>query len=183
MAILRLQDGTTYTALSDITRELVDLQIQLKRWSVGENPQLHRLLAQNILSEAEKEQVLQALNHYFEELKQTHGYQSQDLIVLHPALPDLDKLLAKFNRTHTHAADEVRYIIDGEGVFVFVRPDGSQVELIVQAEEYINVPAGTEHYFYLTASRRLKAVRYFTDTVGWTPEYTQTETRFRQVAV
>ena len=128
MAILRLEDGTTYTELTDITRELAPLNIRLNRWSVG-------------------------------------------LIVLHPEIPNLDAMLAKFNPIHTHSEDEVRYIVDGEGIFGFVRPDETQVELTVQPEEYINVPAGTEHWFCLTAARRVKAVRYFTGTEGWTPEY------------
>jgi 1,2-dihydroxy-3-keto-5-methylthiopentene dioxygenase len=46
----------------------------------------------------------------------------------------LNTLLSKFNRCHTHADDEVRYIIDGEGVFGFVRPDGSQVELTITSK-------------------------------------------------
>lgn len=170
MAILRLEDGTTYTELTAIARELA-LNVQLNYWQVGD-PQLRRLLAQEILSEEEKEQVLVALNGYFEELQRTADYKSRDLIVLHPGIPNLDAMLVKFDQIHTHGDDEVRYILDGEGIFGFVRLDGSQVELTVQPEEYINVPAGTEHWFYLTAARRIKAVRYFIGTDGWTPEYT-----------
>ncbi|WP_026735394.1 1,2-dihydroxy-3-keto-5-methylthiopentene dioxygenase [Fischerella sp. PCC 9605] len=180
MAILQLEDGKTYTELKDITRELACLNIQLDRWSVGENPQLHQLLAKDSLDEDEKEQVLKALDGYFEQLQQTAGYQSRDLIVLHPDIPNLDGLLAKFDKIHTHADDEVRYIVAGEGIFGFVRPDGSQVELTVQPQEYINVPARTEHWFYLTPARRVKAVRYFTTTEGWVPEYTGTPIRRHQ---
>lgn len=183
MAILKLEDGTIYTQLADISRELTSLNIQLDRWSVGEDAQLRQLLAQESLNLEEKERVLAALDIYFEQLKQTDGYQSRDLIALHPGIPNLDEMLAKFDRIHTHADDEVRYIVDGEGIFGFVRPDGSQVELTVQPEEYINVPAGTEHWFYLTSTRRVKAVRYFIDTAGWVPQYTEKEIRFRQSAI
>ncbi|MBE9168721.1 acireductone dioxygenase [Pleurocapsales cyanobacterium LEGE 06147] len=183
MAILRLEDGTNYTKLEDIARELAPLNVQLNYWTIGEETQIRQLLRQEILTEAEKEQVLASLDHYFEQLQQTADYQSRDLIVLHPNTPNLDTLLSKFNRCHTHADDEVRYIIDGEGIFGFVRPDGSQVELTIQPEEYINVPAGTEHWFYLTDRRRVKAVRYFTTTEGWVPEYTNTEINFRSPAV
>jgi len=81
------------------------------------------------------------------------------------------------------ADDEVRYIIDGEGVFGFVLPPSlpSQMELTVQPEAYINVPAGTEHWFYLTPQRRLKALRYFTGTEGWTPLYTGKEIKREHV--
>jgi 1,2-dihydroxy-3-keto-5-methylthiopentene dioxygenase len=180
MAILQLEDRTRYTDLNDIARELASLNIQLNRWVRGDNQQLRQLLAQDSLSEDEKEQVLKFLDGYFEELKQTAGYQTRDLIVLHPGTPNLDGMLVKFDKIHTHAEDEVRYIIDGEGIFGFVRPDGSQVELTVQPEEYINVPAGTEHWFYLTPARRIKAVRYFTGTEGWVPEYTGTEIHIPQ---
>jgi 1,2-dihydroxy-3-keto-5-methylthiopentene dioxygenase len=183
MAILRLEDGTTYTQLEDISRELASLKVHLKSWTVGNETSLQTLLAQDALDEAQKEQVLQSLDGYFEQLQENDGYQSRDLIVLHPQIPNLDTLLAKFERCHTHADDEVRYIIAGEGVFGFVRPDGSQVELTVQPEEYINVPAGTEHWFHLTDSKRIKAIRYFTNTEGWTPEYTNTEIRFRDLVM
>ena len=180
MAILKLEDGTSYTSVDDIARELAPLNVQLNRWSIGNNPDLKNLLAKDALSDEEKAQVLEALDGYFEQLKQTAGYQSRDLIVLHPEVPNLSTLLAKFDTTHYHTDREVRYIIAGDGVFGFVRPDSTQVELTVQAEDYINVPANTEHWFELTPSQRIKAVRYFTTTEGWVPEYTNTEKRFRQ---
>jgi 1,2-dihydroxy-3-keto-5-methylthiopentene dioxygenase len=178
MAILKFEHGQTVTDSVAIADALAPLGIQLNNWPVGTDPGLCALLAQDALDDPEKEQVLESLDHYFAELAATAGYQSRDLIVLHPQVPNLDVLLAKFNRCHTHADDEVRYIVAGDGIFGFVRPDGSQIELTVEAEEYINVPAGTEHWFYLSDRQRVKAVRYFT-TAGWTPDYTGTEIRFR----
>lgn len=183
MAILRLEDGTTYTQLSDITRELAPLNIQLNSWPVGDNPEIRELLAKDAIDDNQKEQVLQALDGYFQKLQQSAGYQSRDLIVLHPDIPNLDVLLSKFDKCHIHADDEVRYIVAGEGIFGFVRPDGSQIEVTVQPEEFINVPANTEHWFYLTAARKVKAVRYFTTTTGWTPEYTDTQIRSQLATV
>lgn len=183
MAILKLEDGTTYTQMGDIARELSPLKIQLNTWTIGNNPKIKDLLAKEALSDEEKEQVLQALDGYFEQLKASDGYQSRDLIVLHPELPNLKTLLAKFDRCHYHTDAEVRYIVAGEGIFGFVRPDGSQVELTVQAEEFINVPENTEHWFYLTSTQQIKAVRYFTTMEGWTPEYTSQEIRFRKTAI
>ncbi len=177
MAILQLENGQTLTDLEHIGGHLAALNIQLKRWPVGGNTLA--LLAQPSLQDDEKEQVLRSLDHYFDSLE---GYQSRDLIVLNPDTPNLNGLLEKFSRPHTHSDDEVRYIVDGEGVFGFVCPDGTQMELTIQPEEYINVPAGTEHWFYLTSLRRIKAVRYFVDTLGWTPEYTATAIRMQAVA-
>ncbi|CDM97717.1 MAG: cupin domain-containing protein [Limnospira sp. PMC 1291.21] len=177
MAILHLENGATYTDLEDIRRELSALNVNLNRWPVGEDPEIRRLLGEASLDDNQKQQVLQSLDGYFKELQETAGYQSRDLIVLHPDIPNLDGLLAKFEQCHTHADDEVRYIIEGEGVFGFVGVDGGQMELVIEAEEYINVPAGTEHWFHLTDTKRIKAVRYFSNTEGWTPEYTNTKIR------
>lgn len=182
MASLRLENGTTITDLGEIGAELAPLGIQLSHWPVGDDATLHDLLAQVALDDDRKEQVLVGVDRYFEQLKASEGYTCRDLVVLHPDVPNLDVMLAKFEKIHTHADDEVRYIVDGEGIFGFVRPDRSQVELTVQAEEYINVPADTEHWFYLTAAKRIKAVRYFIGMEGWVPEYTGTVNKFAVAA-
>ncbi|HEY9625624.1 MAG TPA: hypothetical protein V6C78_35215 [Crinalium sp.] len=175
MAVLQLEDGTVYTELSAISHELAPLNIRLNSWPIGQNGELTALLTKAALTDDEKEQILVSLDHHFEQLQCADGYQSRDLVVLHPDIPNLDALVSKFNKIHTHADDEVRYILDGEGVFGFVRPDGSQVRLTVQPEEYINVPVGTEHWFYLTDAKRIKAIRYFTSTEGWVAHYTERE--------
>jgi 1,2-dihydroxy-3-keto-5-methylthiopentene dioxygenase len=180
MAILQLENGETLTDGARIGQHLATLSIQLKTWPIGEAAAVRTLLAQPSLQDDEKEQVLRSLDRYFDALA---VYQSRDMIVLNPATPNLDGLLEKFSRPHIHADDEVRYIVDGEGVFGFVCADGTQMELTIQPEEYINVPAGTEHWFYLTPLRRIKAIRYFVDTSGWTPEYTDTVIRMQAVAV
>jgi 1,2-dihydroxy-3-keto-5-methylthiopentene dioxygenase len=180
MAILQLEKGKTLTDIESIGHHLATLNIQLKKWPVGEDVSTQALLAQPTLQEEEKEQVLFVLDHYFESLEVFHA---RDMIVLNPATPNLDGMLEKFSRPHTHSDDEVRYIVDGEGRFGFVCPDGTQMELTIQPEEYINVPAGTEHWFCLTPQRRIKAIRYFVDTLGWTPEYTHTEIRMQAVTV
>lgn len=180
MAILKLEDGTIYTQLDDISRELSSLKIKLDYWAVGDKSETHNLLAKDVLSDDEKEQLLQNLDNYFQQLKKTAGYQSRDLLTIHPKIPNIDAMLSKFDKCHTHADDEVRYIVAGEAIFGFVRPDDSQVELTMQPEEYINVPANTEHWFYLTPEKRVKAVRYFVSTEGWVPYYTGTEIRFNK---
>ena len=126
MAILRLENGTTYTQQSDITRELAPLNIQLNRWPVGDSAEIQNLLAKDALDDNQKEQVLQALDGYFQQLSESAGYQDRDLIVLHPDIPNLDTILSKFNKCHIHADDEVRYIVAGEGIFGFVRPTAAK---------------------------------------------------------
>jgi cupin superfamily acireductone dioxygenase involved in methionine salvage len=53
------------------------------------------------------------------------------------------------------------YLLAGECILGFLHPDGFLIELIVQAEEYIKVPARIRHWFSLSALLQVKAVRYF----------------------
>lgn len=179
MARLQLEDSTIYTNLGDIAEELAPLNIEIRRLPL-KKPHASELLAQDILTLSQKEQILAAADDYFEEFKHTAGYQWRELTVLHPGSPYLYALITQFDRCHTHADDEALYILAGECIFGFVLPDGSQMELIVQAQEYINIPSGIEHWFRPTGSLHLKAVRYFTTVGGWMPQYTDTEIYFRK---
>lgn len=179
MAALRLENGSVVDDAAAIARELEPAAIVLESWPVTVNPKVRELLSLEALDEYEKERVLWALDGSFHALNRTVGFTSRDLIVLHGELPGLDAMLARFDRFHRHSDSEARYIIDGEAVFAFARPDGSQIELTVAAGEYVHVPPGVEHLFRLTAARRLKAVRYYSRTDGWAPEYTGTEVRLQ----
>lgn len=178
MATLFFENGQSTSNIEDISNALSPLGVQLSHWPI--EPSIQSILQKESLDEKEKQRVLEGCDGYFQQLKDTLGYQSCDLIVLHEKIDGLDTILAKFDKTHTHDDDEVRYIVDGEGVFGFTRPDGSQVELQVVGGDYINVPQNTEHWFYLTSGKRIKAVRYFTTMVGWVPVYTNKEIRLQR---
>ena len=177
MARLKHEDGTVVNDLDAIQEALAPLGVAIRHWPTGDDAALTGLLDTAALDDAQKEQVLAGLNHYFEQLKAEQGYVSRDLIVLHGDIPNLDQALEKFKPAHTHDDDEVRYIVDGEGVFGFTFPDGSQAELLMERGEYINVPKDTEHWFHLTRAMRIKAVRYFSGTDGWVPVYTGADVR------
>lgn len=171
MAHVTFTDGTRIDG-DAVQDALAPLGVRVDRWPVPDA--VAPLMSEPALDDAQKAAALEGLDVYFRRLQADLGYQSRDLIVLHPEVPGLDGMLSKFDRCHTHDDDEVRYIVDGEGVFGFVLPDGRQLHLAIFAGEYINVPAGTEHWFTLTSAKRIKAVRYFTSTEGWAPNYTDT---------
>ncbi|MGE5657030.1 MAG: acireductone dioxygenase [Actinomycetota bacterium] len=179
MAIVQLEDGTIKANPVAIAQELAPLKIAIARRPIADSPELRELLSQDILELPEKQQVLQALNPEFEELKTQEGYQWRDLKVLHPGSPHLYPVFAQSDRCHIHTDEEALHVLAGECVFGFIRPDGSQMQLLVQAEESIQVPAGTEHWFYLTPSLNLKAVRYYTTVEGWIPHYTNRELKIK----
>ncbi len=156
-----------------IQQRLAQLAIALNSWPAPTSTCAHTLLGQKSLNDAEKEELLTAVDHRFEELKRNKGYTARDLVVIHEDIPGLADMLAKFEKIHYHTDDEVRYILAGRGYFGFVEPSGDQFLLEVSAGDYINVPANTEHWFEMRDSKRIKAARYFIDTSGWTPVYTQ----------
>jgi 1,2-dihydroxy-3-keto-5-methylthiopentene dioxygenase len=173
MARMIFPDGKENTDLSFIQARLNKLGIALKRWPAPEDSRTRALLDQQALNDAEKEELLKSVDNRFEELKRDKGYATRDMVVIHEAIPGLADMLAKFDKIHLHTDDEVRYILAGKGYFGFVEPDGKQFLLEVSAGDYINVPANAEHWFEMKDSKRIKAVRYFIDTQGWTPVYTQ----------
>ena len=172
MALLFRTDKSRFEDLSEISAVLDPIGVHLESWPIPEDQALERLMSKSCLDPSEQEKVLHAFLPRFDHLKRTRGYQTQDLIVLYPDLPGIASLEDKFRAIHTHDDDEIRYIVDGEGIFGFVLPDGDQVELLVESGDYINVPRGAEHWFRLTPPRRIKAVRYFTSREGWVPLYT-----------
>ncbi len=176
MARLEQETGAVLSDVASIDEALAPLGVRLQHWPIADG--MAELLLKDQLDTDAKEQILQAHDPYFETLKTDAGYQSRDLIVLHPEIQGLGELLQKFDRCHTHSDDEVRYIVAGEGIFGFVYPDGTQAELTIEPGEYINVPANTEHWFILTGTKRIKAIRYFSSTDGWVANYTNTPIRF-----
>lgn len=130
-------------------------------------------LDQDDLGPAARKALLSGIDGLLRPWRDTHGYQAQDLVVLHPGTAGLPDLLAQFAQPHVHRDDEVRYVLDGEGVFGFFDADGTEHRLTVGPGDFIRIPGGVEHRFGLTAHRRIKAVRLFTDAGGWSAIYTQ----------
>ena len=175
MARIITSEGDAITDFKVIRDRLAGLGIALNSWTARTDARAQELLAKQSLSDAEKEELLGTVESRFEQLKNEKGYKTRDLVVMHEGIPNLAEMLAKFQKIHYHTDDEVRYILAGRGYFGFVEPDGEQFMLEVSAGDYINVPANTEHWFEMRDSKRIKAVRYFIDTSGWAPVYTQRE--------
>jgi 1,2-dihydroxy-3-keto-5-methylthiopentene dioxygenase len=176
MARIIASDGSETTDFPTIQKRLSRLGIELNSWPAPMNPRAQTLLDKPALDDVEKEELLGLVQHRFEELKRAKGYAARDMVVIHEGIPGLADMLAKFDKIHLHTDDEVRYILAGKGYFGFVEPSGDQFLLEVAAGDYINVPKNTEHWFEMRDSKRIKAVRYFVDTSGWSPVYTERST-------
>ena len=125
-------------------------------------------------ADATAEAVLAAYGRQVDTLKARGGYRTADVIDVKPETPNLEMMLAKFSREHWHDEDEVRFIVEGRGLFHIHPRDGAVFALEVEAGDLIRVPRGTHHWFDLCADRRIRAIRLFQDQSGWTPHYTDT---------
>ena len=122
-------------------------------------------------ADATNEDILAEFAPEIESLKQRGGFVTADVINVDPQTPNLDAMLAKFDKEHTHLEDEVRFTISGRGLF-HIHPDQGPVFAVeVESGDLINVPRGTRHWFNLCADRAIRCIRLFEDAAGWTPHY------------
>lgn len=128
--------------------------------------------ARPLSTEASPEEILEAYAAEIARLKARGGYVAADVVALNGSTPGLDQMLEKFRREHRHDEDEVRFIVEGRGLF-HVRPErGPVVAIEVEAGDLLCVPRGTLHWFNLCSDLTIKAIRLFTEAKGWVPFYT-----------
>ena len=161
MAVLRFPEtGRLFEDETAIRSELGALGIDYERWSLD-----------RVGGDASADAVLAAYSDEIEAMKQRGGYVTADVIDVNASTPNLDVMLAKFDKEHTHSEDEVRFILAGRGIF-FLNIQGLVASVEVGPGDMLRVPRGTTHWFTLCEDRRIRAIRWFQDTTGWTPHYT-----------
>jgi 1,2-dihydroxy-3-keto-5-methylthiopentene dioxygenase len=164
MAVVRIPDeNRTLNDPLAVGAYLGGRGIEFERWTP----------AADVAEGATADVILSAYSGKIDELKRRGGYVTADVIDVKPETPGLEAMLAKFNSEHWHDEDEVRLIVEGRGLFHVHPADGGPVFAIeVEAGDLIRVPRGTHHWFDLCGDRRIRAIRLFQDTAGWTPHYT-----------
>jgi 1,2-dihydroxy-3-keto-5-methylthiopentene dioxygenase len=161
MAVLRFpNENRTVENEAEIRAELAAAGIDYERWSLDRVP-----------AGSSADVVLNAYAAEIDEMKRRGGYVTADVIDVNPETPGLDTMLARFDKEHTHSEDEVRFILAGRGIF-FLHLGGRVYSVEVGPGDMLRVPRGTTHWFTLCEDRRIRAIRWFQDTTGWTPHYT-----------
>ena len=105
------------------------------------------------------------------ELKTAQGYHTQDVVELSPQMSNLDDICAKFDPEHLHTEDEVRFVLEGGGIFDIRSKEDRMFRIEVEAGDLIVVPKDRNHRFELTSARHIRCVRLFQDKAGWVPHY------------
>jgi 1,2-dihydroxy-3-keto-5-methylthiopentene dioxygenase len=162
MAVLRYPaTNAIFEEEAAIRTELAGLGIDYERWNLDRVP-----------ADASADAVLAAYGDEIEDMKQRGGYVTADVIDVKPDTAGLDEMLARFDKEHTHSEDEVRFILAGRGIF-FLHIGGKVASVEVGPGDMLRVPRGTTHWFTLCEDRRIRAIRWFQKTEGWTPAYTE----------
>lgn len=99
------------------------------------------------------------------------GYVTMDEVGMKPDMENFDALCRKFIEEHLHTDDEVRFVLQGSGVFEIRSRDDRWMKLTVFPGDFLSVPANRYHRFYLTDEKRIHCVRLFKDASGWVPHY------------
>ena len=164
MAVLRIpEENRSISGKEDVAEYLAKIGIEYAVWEPSKP----------LGAGASQQEILDAYSNEIEKLKADGGYVTADVINVNPQTPNLETMLAKFSREHWHDEDEVRFIVQGRGLF-HVNPKTSPVVGIeVEAGDLIRVPRGTLHWFDLCSDKQIRCIRLFQDPTGWTPWYTE----------
>ena len=120
---------------------------------------------------ADQSAIIQAYADAIARVQGDGGYATVDAIRMTPDHPDRELLRRKFLEEHIHAEDEVRFFVEGCGLFVL--HIGSEVlSVLCERGDLMRVPAGTRHWFDMGSQPRFCAVRWFNNPEGWVAQYT-----------
>ena len=176
MAIVRLPDENRTLHDPEEIRACIDSAgVTHERWEP----------AHTVPPGAPPEEILAAYATEIESLKKRGGYVTADVVDITPETRNLEVMLGRFAREHWHEDDEVRFVIDGSGLF-FIRPRKGPVFSVETAGgDLLCVPAGTWHWFHLCPERSIRAIRLFQDPAGWEAHYTGSdlETSYPSVCI
>ncbi|MEY3219113.1 MAG: hypothetical protein RIT27_470 [Pseudomonadota bacterium] len=145
----------------DISARLNSLGLRFERWKT------EQFLEDN----STQETVLNAYKDDVSKLNQEYGFQSIDVVNLTPNHPDRATLRAKFLDEHTHDDNEVRFFVDGCGLF-YIHLEEKVFSLLCEKGDLINVPAHIKHWFDMGETPYFKCIRFFTRPDGWVGHFT-----------
>jgi len=167
MSLLRIyadDDAETYREISEfdeISQKMNQAGIRFERWVAD----------QELTKEASQQEILAAYEKPVKKLMQERGFATADVISVHPRMENHPQLRKKFLDEHSHTEDEARFFVDGSGIF-YIHKDGYVYLLLCERGDFVNIPAGTKHWFDMGPAPFLKCIRTFTTPEGWVAQFT-----------
>ena len=149
---------------AEITAVMAGLGVRFERWEA----------TQPLGNDAGQEEVLAAYKSDVERLTEEYGFQSVDVVSLRPDHPQKGEFRAKFLAEHTHSDFEVRFFVDGSGLF-YLHVEGKVYLVECEQGDLISVPAGVTHWFDMGENPDFKCIRLFVIPDGWVGDFTGSE--------
>jgi 1,2-dihydroxy-3-keto-5-methylthiopentene dioxygenase len=145
---------------AQISAELNTRGIKFQRWPSK----------QELEHEARQEQILEAYASLIASVKEHEHYQTVDVMRVGGDQPNTS-LRQTFLQEHQHAEDEVRFFVEGCGLFSLHIND-EVLQVTCEANDWIAIPAGTRHWFDMGANPNYCVIRFFKNSEGWVASYT-----------
>ena len=117
------------------------------------------------------EAIMAAYRTDIDALVAENGFNSVDVVSIAPDNPQREAMRAKFLDEHTHKEGEVRFFVDGSGLFSLHVGD-KVYEVLCEKGDLISVPDNTTHWFDMGAAPEFVAIRFFTNPDGWVGKFT-----------
>ena len=144
-----------------IAEKLNAIGVQFERWHAN-SPLSHG---------AAQDEVIAAYREPIDRLMKENGYQTVDVVSLTPDHPNKTALREKFLSEHTHSEDEVRFFVEGSGLFC-LHPNENVYAVLCEKGDLISVPDGTPHWFDMGTQPHFACIRLFSNPEGWVANYT-----------
>ncbi len=157
------EDGTKLSETGDadaMAQALSEIGVTFERWPTRALPE-----------KADSTAILAAYAPEIDRLKARGGYRSIDAVSVDPDHPDRAAMRTKFLSEHTHAEDEVRFFVRGEGLFT-LHAAGRVWNVLCREGDLMSVPAGMTHWFDMGAAPDFTAIRMFVNPDGWVAAFT-----------
>lgn len=124
-----------------------------------------------VTGDADADSIAAAYRSEIDRLIAERGYQTYDVVSMHPEHPDKDAFRKKFLDEHTHSDDEVRFFVSGQGLFM-IHAGGKVYSMLCEKDDLISVPANTRHWFDMGPNPQFTAIRLFNNPEGWVANFT-----------
>lgn len=155
------QQGIRFTEFADIDAKLKEIGVQFERW----------LASEPLPDNADDNAVLTAYASSIERLKQHYGFQSADIIKLDTTHPEKTAIRERFLSEHTHSDFEVRFFVEGRGLF-YLHVGENVYSVLCEQGDLLSVPANVTHWFDTGENPHLACIRLFTNPEGWVADFT-----------
>lgn len=144
-----------------IVTRLRDIDVMFERWTANST----------LTPEASQEEVLAAYDAQVQQLNAQYGFSTVDVVALRPDHPERDAMRKKFLDEHTHDDFEVRFFVEGHGIF-YLHVNSRVYAVLCEQGDLISVPAATRHWFDMGSMPNFRCIRFFTTPEGWVGNFT-----------